>query len=289
MTTSEGLIDIHVHAYIWPGPRGFSTAEVVLERYDEAGIQMGVILPLVSPEVYLPQSNEEVLAIVEAHPDRFVAFCNIDPRAMTNSAAAPLGELLAYYKERGCRGVGEVMPNMPFLDPLVQNLFRHVEGEGLPLTFDMSTRIGGAYGLFDEPGLPQLEDCLKRFEDLVFLGHGPPFWAEISKLRDPSERSGYPGGPVDEGRVPELMRRYDNLWGDLSAYSGYNALARDMEYAAEFLEEFEDRLLFGTDICAPDTPLWLPPLLRQMRETGAIGRRTYRKIARKNAQRLLSL
>ena len=126
MTASGGLIDIHVHAYIWPGPRGFSTADEVLERYDKAGIQMGVILPLVSPEVYLPQSNEEVLAIVEAHPDRFVAFCNIDPRAMTNSAAAPLGELLAYYKERGCRGVGEVMPNMPFLDPLASRPSRGV-------------------------------------------------------------------------------------------------------------------------------------------------------------------
>ena len=89
MEKTERLIDIHVHAYIWPGPGSFSSAEQVLRRYDSLRIERGVILPIVNPEVYLPQSNEEVLTIVERYPDRFVPFCNIDPRAMTNSPQAP--------------------------------------------------------------------------------------------------------------------------------------------------------------------------------------------------------
>lgn len=284
------FIDIHVHAYRRPGPRTFSTPEQLIQRYDEIGVDKGVILPLVSPEVYLPQSNEEVLEIAEGYDGRFIPFCNIDPRALTNSPDAPLGDLLLYYREQGCMGIGEVMPNLPFLDPLVQNLLLHVERVGFPLVFDMSTRIGGGYGLYDDPGLPQLEECLRRFPRLTFLGHGPPFWAEIAGLRDPEDRAGYPDYPVDsEGAAPRLMREHPNLHGDLSAKSGYNALARDIENAVEFLSEFQGRLYFGTDICAPDTPTPLASLLLQFRDEGVIDRAAFAKIAQGNASRLLGL
>ncbi len=284
------FIDIHAHAYRRVGPRNFCTPSQLVERYDAIGVERAVLLPLVSPEVYLPQSNEEVLEIAETSGGRFIPFCNLDPRAMTNSVDAPLGELLRHYRDCGCKGVGEVMPNMPFLHPMVQNLFRWVENVGLPLTFDMATRIGCAYGLYDEPGLPQLEHCLRAFPNLIFLGHGPPFWAEIARLRKPEDRKGYPSYPVrQEGAVQRLMRRYPNLYGDLSARSGYNALARDKENAVRFLNEFEDRLLFGLDICAPDNPTPLVDLLLELKDSGDIDRRVFRKIARENAVRLLGL
>lgn len=61
---------------------------------------------------------------------------------------------------------------------------------------------------------------------------------------------GYPGGPVIPGRrVVELMRRYPNLLGDLSAGSGLNALRRDREFGISFLNEFQDKLYFGHDFC----------------------------------------
>jgi len=284
------FIDIHAHAYRRVGPQKFSTPDQLLDRYDKIGVERGVLLPLVSPEVYLPQSNEEIIEIAESSGGRLIPFCNIDPRAMTNSADAPLGELLRYYRDCGCKGIGEVMPNMPFLDPMVQNLFRWVEEVGFPLTFDMATRIGGAYGLYDDPGLPQLEQSLGKFPRLIFLGHGPPFWAEIARLRTPGDRSGYPKYPVEEeGAVPGLMRRYPNLYGDLSAGSGYNALARDPGYAAQFLDEFQDRLLFGLDICAPDNPTPIVDLLLELRDTRKIGRKVFGKIARGNAVKLLGL
>ena len=44
---------------------------------------------------------------------------------MTNSPDAPLDQILAYYKAPGCKGLGEVMPNLPLMQPLVQNLLRH--------------------------------------------------------------------------------------------------------------------------------------------------------------------
>ena len=289
------FIDIHAHAYRKPVPpvngrRWFSTPEQLLRRYEDLEIDKAVLLPLVSPEVYLPQSNDDILEMAETWPDRFIPFCNVDPRALTNSAEAPLGDLLRYYRDRGCKGIGEVMANLPFLDPLVQNLFGHVESVGWPLTFDIARRIGGTYGLYDEPGLPQLEASLQRFPGLIILGHGPGFWAEIARLERPEDQDGYPDYPVEaEGAVPTLFRRYGNLYGDLSAHSGHNALARDEAYAASFLEEFQDRLLFGTDICAADQPAPLGSFLRGLRDAEKISEEVLRKVARENAIHLLDL
>ena len=84
--------------------------------------------------------------------------------------------MVRYYKEPGCKGVGEVCANLPSLDPLMQNLFRLAEENEMPLTFHISPTIGENYGLFDNPGLPQLEECLKRFPNLKFSGHSQAFY-----------------------------------------------------------------------------------------------------------------
>ncbi|MCM8818919.1 MAG: amidohydrolase family protein [Candidatus Omnitrophica bacterium] len=289
------FIDIHCHTYkrpyIWTdGEPLFSTPEQILKIYDQLGIEKGVLLPLVNPEVYLPQSNEEILEICEKYRDRFIPFCNIDPRALTNSPDANFEPILNYYKSLGCKGIGEVLPNLPFLDDRVLNLFKHVEKVGFPLIFDGNGKIGNTYGLYDEPGLPQLEKCLSLFPKLKFLGHGPSFWAEISILKNINDRKTYPKYPIiEEGVVPKLMRKYQNLYGDLSAESGYNALARDPEYAVQFLNEFSDRLLFGTDICRPTQKVPIVNFLINLVEKGKISEEVFKKVARENAIKLLNL
>jgi len=290
------FIDIHVHVRPRPGfPRRgkapYATPGQLIERYDAVGIERGVLLPGVSPEcAYQPQSNEEILRIAAEHDGRFIPFCNIDPRMLTNSPESPLGELIGFYKQAGCKGVGEVSANLPFDDPLVENLFAGCQSQGLPLTFHIAPAIGGCYGLYDDPGLPRLEAALRKFPELVFLGHSQPFWAEIAPLARAADRAGYPSGPVARpGRVVELMRRYPNLHGDLSANSGFNAVSRDEAFGREFLEEFQDRLYFGTDICAPDTPTPLVDYLLRLREEGKISRECFTKIAGTNAAGLLGL
>jgi uncharacterized protein len=289
------FIDIHVHFRATPGfPRwgnpAYATPEQLIERYDKLGIEKAVVLPGVSPECsYVPQSNEEVLQVAKA-TGRFIPFCNIDPRALANSWQAPLGDILRYYKDKGCKGIGEVTANLPFLDPKVQNLFKHVEEVGIPLTFHIAGSLDGGYGLYDNPGLPQLEESLKRFPKLKFFGHSQCFWAEMAPLKLEGDRMGYPNYPVsEEGRVPQLMREYENLYGDLSAGSGCNALSRDRKYAIKFLNEFQDRLMFGTDICAPDTPTPLVDFLLDLRDTGDISEAVFRKVARENAINILEL
>ena len=289
------FIDIHVHVRSFAGPlrngqAAFASAEQLLERYEAIGVESAVLLPLISPEVYEPQSSQEIVEVSRRFPGRFIPFCNVEPRAITNSSDAPLGNILDFYRGQGCQGIGEVTANLPFSDPRVQNLFRHVERVGFPLTFHIAAQIGGMYGLYDEPGLPQLERSLACFPKLVFLAHSQTFWAEMARLEKPADRYGYPRYPVtEEGVVPKLFRQYPNLYGDLSAGSGCNALTRDREHAIRFLDEFQDRLCFGTDICAPDTRTPLVDFLLDLRQSGAISETVFQKVARENAIRLLGL
>ncbi len=296
------FIDMHAHAYRKPVPFvvEFCTAEQVLARYDQHEIERGVLLPIVSPEIYLPQANEDILDMAEKYPDRFIPFCNIDPRALTNAVDAPLDRLLRYYQDKGCKGVGEIMLNVPLLDPMVQNLFKHAEAVGLPVTFDGSDRVGGDFGLYDEAGLPQLEHTLRRFPDLTIIGHGPIIWSELGPLETPGQRkpsfrpngefifTAPQSGPItEEGVLPKLLRRYANLHGELS--DAFPALDRDHDYGPRFLTEFQDRLLFGTDICCVEMPFRTLHLLLEWREGGKISEEVFTKIARQNAIKLLKL
>jgi len=186
------------------------------------------------------------------------------------------------------------------MDAMVQNLFKHAQDVGLPVTFDGSDQVGGDFGLYDDPGLPQLEHTLQRFPDLIMLAHGPVFWTEIAPLETPAQRKttfrpngqqvGWqpPSGPIkEEGVVPKLLRRYPNLYGELS--DAYSALSRDPEYGPKFVAEFQDRLLFGTDICHFAQQFPLRDMLLTWRDTGKISEEVFHKVARENAVQLFGL
>ena len=291
------FIDIHGHTtprkicpYPANGIQPFTQPEDLIKVYDGAGIEAAVMLPVCNVEnVIEPQSNEEILEVAARFPGRFIPFCNIDPRALYNTPYSPLNKIIAYYKSQGCKGVGEVCANLPILDARVQNLFSAAEENGLPLTFHLAPKEGGLYGLVDDTNLPGLEESMRRHPNLKFFGHSQTFWAEISEIRSWDDRFGYPKGPVKKGAIPRLMREYPNLYGDLSAGSGCNALTRDMDHAVEFLNEFQDRLMFGTDICAQGKMPDLNNVLIKLRDDGKISETVFNKIARENAIRLLNL
>lgn len=288
-------IDIHAHAMRVPVPTKagapwLSTPEQMIACYDGLDIEKGVLLPVVSPECfYAVQSVDDVIDMAN-DTGRFIPFCNVDPRGVSNSTDADLGHVLRHWRDKGCKGIGEITANLPFLHPKMQNLFKHVQDVGFPLTFHVAAHFDGFYGIYDAPGLPQLERTLALFPDLKFFAHSQAFWAEMAELETVGERTGYPKHPITkEGAVPRLMRKYPNLYGDLSAGSGCNALARDEAYAVRFLDEFQDRLLFGLDVCAPPGKAPLVDLLKRFRESGKISEEVLNKVTRENAVRLLDL
>lgn len=290
------FIDVHGHAYryTYPLPDGrqaFITPEQLLKRYAESGIDVGVLLPLVSPELYLPQSVGEIIDVANQSGGRFIPFCNLDPRVIGNSPDTPLEYLLKYYRDQGCRGIGEVLPQMDMADPKMLNLCKHTEAVGFPMIIDITgCRTDGGYGLYDDHGLPQLEICLQKFPTLIIVGHGPGFWAEIKRQEPGAPLGGYPSGPVtEEGAVPRLLRQYPNLWVEVSAGSGANAIKRDPAYGIRFLNEFQDRVMFGTDVCGPNDPFRMVDYLLELRRDGKLPEAAFQKIASGNARRLLGL
>ena len=292
------FIDVHAHCTLDPMPAYYAdmqplcTPKDLVPHYDKAGVEKGVILALCNPENFVGgMSTEEILRVCATHPDRFLPSVGLDPRGLGNSMMSKyFGDALKYYRDKGCRICGEVCANLHFLDPRMQNLFKGCEEAGLPLTFHIAADQDWLYGIIDERGLPELEICLQRFPKLRFFGHSQAFWSEIGTYETWDERAGFPQGPVKEGAVPRLMRKYPNLYGDLSAGSGNNSLMRDPEYAGKFLTEFQDRLMFAMDICCPTgfiSPL--PQSLKELLRTGRITETVYRKVARENAIRELNL
>ena len=87
------------------------------------------------------------------------------------------------------------------------------------------------------------------------------------------------------------MRRHKNLVADLSAMSGYSALMRDTELTYRFFDEFQDNIVYATDIAMSnwiDMPQAnLSRFLDEAVESGKISQSVYEKICRGNALRIL--
>ncbi len=293
-------IDIHAHATAFPEyfpPHFWSkhrmvSAEELIGFYDQIDVEMGVLLPLTAAEGQCSTLTSENCAfLADKYPDRFVWFCGLDPRAGWNTKDANLSFFLEHYKALGARGLGELTANLYADDPMVDNLFHHLAEQEMPVTIHIAPQFGGGYGIIDELGLPRIEKMLKKHPKLKVLGHSQPFWAEISGSVTLETRGSYPKGKVVEGRLSYLMREYENLYCDLSAGSGMNALRRDPEFAAKFIEEFADRILYGCDICATFNThqFEFDKFLTEMRESGMISEENYVKIVRNNAIDLLKL
>ena len=193
------------------------------------------------------------------------------------------------------------MPNMELMDPKVQNLFRAAEEVDLPIVFDGSDVKDGDFGLYDDPGLPQLEHTLQRFPKLKIFGHGPVFWAELFRLQTPGERGyvfnfqgtdqvGRRGEEkVVEGVVPVLLRRYENLHLDLSDGTPVSAFSRNFEFTKKFFAEFQDRMYFGTDMCNKYVEYPHVKFINKLLADGIITKEIYDKVTHKNAIKLLGL
>lgn len=293
-------IDIHAHAtafhdWIPHNPRTklkFLGAEELIDFYDKLNIEKGVLLPLCSAEgQWFMMTSENCKLLAEKYPDRFFWFCGIDPRMGDNNEKTDISYLLGHYKALGAKGVGELTCQLYADDPLLDHLYSALEETDMPLTIHIAPKFGDGYGIVDELGLPRIEKMLKKHPNMKVLGHSQVFWSEISADVTEEIRNRYPRGKVTEGRISTLMREYGNLYCDLSAGSGANALMRDPDFAAKFIEEFSDRILYGCDICSVENKkaYEFDAFLSEMRESGMISEENYRKIVRENAVKLLKL
>ncbi len=273
-------IDVHTHiGTTWNGNKEL-TPTGLLKWMDDHDVEKAVLLPLTSPESSsFLLLTEPALAAAKEHPDRFIPFCSIDPRTSVIGGTKGFRSIVQSYVDKGAKGFGEHKVGLDFDDPLMMQIYEVCESIGIPLLFHMDGIRGK-----DKPGLPRLEHALATFPKLNFIGHGPGWWASISG--DVKSLDDYPKGSVAPGgAIDTLMEKYPNIFGDLSAGSGANSIARDKTFGREFMIRRQDRLLFGTDYLQPgqDVPQF------ELFDSLNLPEDVRGKIFKRNAETLLKL
>ena len=226
----------------------------------------------------------QVVEGLHMYPDRFIGGWAPDPRDRHVRR-----RLKAAVDIHGIRVYGELKCRMRYDDPDAISTFRFCGELGLPVIFHLECpgfairrqhESRDAWVEWYGGDISVVDAMCRQCPGTAFIGHAPGFWREISADAEASEQ-GYPGGKVvPGGRLTDLMRKHANLHGDLSAGSGCNALARDLEHARAFVLEFQDRLLFGRD--------YYDRRQLDVLEKLALGEAVLDKVLCRNAERLLS-
>ena len=227
------LIDCHLHVNHFD-----RSIEDTIRHMDATGTTQAFILPLETGEGGVTLRSETVLHAYHQYPDRIIPFCQTDIRQ------PDVLERLKAYHLLGCRGVGEQKEHLPLNDKRVEAVIAQCDEFNWPITIHFQDGKNG----YNQGIAEHLEPYLKRYKRVRIIGHAQTWWANLSADVPMPEKSLYPKGPIKPGGLLDrLMGDYPNLYADLSAGSGYNALTRDEEFTARFFERHPKQLLFGSD------------------------------------------
>ncbi|GIP39343.1 hypothetical protein J31TS4_26230 [Paenibacillus sp. J31TS4] len=252
------IIDVHNH----PDWYGYNL-ERFLANMDQYGIDKTWLLSWECPaDEYDPRYRRQVpdaelpdgpisfarcAAYKQQAPDRIVLGYAPDPRRP--DAIDRLDHAIRLY---GVQVYGELKLRMMYDNPDAIRLYRFCGEKGLPVLVHLDYPIdtGQAYprpNWWYGGGIAPFERAVAACPETIFIGHAPGFWAHLSG-DDQYDKVAYPSGPiVPGGKVPEMLRKYPNLYADISAGSGCTALKRDPAFTVDFLTEFQDRILYGRD------------------------------------------
>ncbi len=287
------LIDAHNH----PDWHGHSLEEF-LANMDRLGIEKTWLLSWECPRhEYTPRYDEVTPAALlgsvngpipferclfykERAPERFILGYCPDPRLPD-----ACGRLKAAHDIYGARICGELKVRMMYDSPDALRLFRLAGDLKMPvvlhLQYNLQQRDTDPWSEWWGGTIDSVERALAACPETIFLGHAPGFWIHISG-DELYKDTVYPPDKArvrEGGRVPDLLRKYSNLYCDLSAGSGCKALSRDPEFAVGFLTEFQDRVLYARD--------YFDDIHREFLNSLGLPRKILAKIYRGNAERLL--
>lgn len=233
VTEPRRLLDFHLHINHLKRDVATTIAHIV-----GLGCEKAVLLPLEDPAGGLLLTPDEVLEAQQRYLRQVIPFCQVDLRR------DDFVKRIRGYADAGCRGYGEQKQQMPLNDPRIHRMLEAISEFGWSCTFHFQD---GAKG-FNQGIAEHLEPLLKKFPRVIFVGHAQSWWSHISADVPPPEVSLYPKGPIKPGGlIDRLLADYENLYGDLSAGSGCNALERDEEFAAGFVRRHRKKLLFASD------------------------------------------
>jgi predicted TIM-barrel fold metal-dependent hydrolase len=237
------VIDIHQHL-------GYSGRgdDVLLGHQTAMGITRTVLLPagrpMNSPSTHEGASNgleakclgnEVCYQFAREHPQAYAFAANEVP-----DAPGAIPEIEKYLKLGGVM-IAEQKFGIECDSPEMQRIYQLAADYNVPVLMHWQFQ---RYNY----GFERFHKMLAQYPRTIFIGHAQTWWAHIDKHYRDDTSNLYPKGPVTPGGLTDrYLSDFANMFGDLSAGSGLNALTRDEDYARDFLHRHQDKLLYGSD------------------------------------------
>ena len=238
---AEPVIDIHQHTNY----AGRTDAQLVAHQ-KMMGVTKSILLPSGSPRT-MPSThngksnglaaktggNADVMRVAKENPGVFLFGAN----EVTDLPDAP-AEIEKYLKQGACI-IAEQKFAVECDSAHSQRLYELAAAYNVPILLHFQHLT---YNL----GYDRFHQMLEKFPRTNFIGHAQAFWGNIDKNHDPKQN--YPKGPVTPGGLTDrYLADYPNMFADMSAGSGLNALTRDEEHTRGFLTRHQDKILYGSD------------------------------------------
>lgn len=227
---SEPVIDIHQHTNY----AGRSDAHLL--RHQRAmGITLTILLPAGSKYGLDAKcgGNDTVLEFAKEHSKEFRFFAN-------EIADAPEArDEIQKYLKLGAIGIGEQKFKVACDSPHIERLAELAQEHSAPVLMHFQHNVYNT-------GIERFHKILEKYPKVNFLGHAQTWWGNIDAKH--KQETMYPTGQVTPGGITDrLLADYPNMFGDLSAGSGLNALLRDEDHTRGFLDRHQNKLLYGSD------------------------------------------
>ncbi len=251
------VIDIHSHPYA-PGPKEIDRW---VEIMDSCGIQKAIILTMATGAKF-----DSIVKTYAGHKSRFDLWCGFDYTGydLPGFPASAVKELERCYHigakgvgELGDKGLGEIYSEpvagvgMHIDDPRMKPLFEKCAELNMPVNIHVgdpvwmyermdSTNDGLMNALtwridMNQPGILDLQQLVKTLEYTLRENPKTIFIA-----------CHYANLMHDLTQLGKLLEKYPNLYADISAR--YAETATIPRYMKAFIERYQDRLLYGTDM-----------------------------------------
>jgi predicted TIM-barrel fold metal-dependent hydrolase len=147
---------------------------------------------------------------------------------------------IARWLRRGARVIGEQKFGLACDAAEMQAIYALAREHRVPVLMHWQ------FGRYNH-GFERFHRMLEKYHDVDFIGHAQTWWANID-ARHADQTVLYPKGPVTQGGLTDrYLTDYPNMYGDLSAGSGLNALTRDEAFTRDFLARHQRKLLYGSD------------------------------------------
>jgi predicted TIM-barrel fold metal-dependent hydrolase len=224
------VLDTHLHIR--------ADAEACFKHMQGCGVTHAVLLT--------PAPDQERAKVgMDRHPGHFVRSVRTDP------APPDAGRILRDALKGGAVSIGEMKFHLALDSPEMRRVYDIAAEMQVPVMMHIQTFPHFDGELPYNTGYPQFDKVLRAYPRTNFIGHGDLFWAHIA-ADVPADR-GYPSGPIKAGGLTDRwLSDFPNLYADMSANSGNNALSRDTEFSKGFVSRHKTKLIFGSDCSCSD-------------------------------------